>query len=116
MQLKSSVASFPVAFITPVAKGSGIPEIKCYLNGIKVSHVLRLKTLVAKAVGVMFSVRFALSFYCYLTIGSGGMACGKEGPMIHSGSIIAGGVTQGKSTTLPFMVSPFKQLRELTSF
>eukprot|EP01127_Copromyxa_protea_P018292 TRINITY_DN5718_c0_g1_i3.p1 TRINITY_DN5718_c0_g1~~TRINITY_DN5718_c0_g1_i3.p1 ORF type:complete len:610 (+),score=113.52 TRINITY_DN5718_c0_g1_i3:11-1840(+) len=87
-------ASIPVAFITPVAKGSGIPEIKCYLNGIKVADVLRLKTLLAKAIGVMFSV-------------SGGLSCGKEGPMIHSGSIIAGGVTQGKSTTLPFMRTPF---------
>eukprot|EP01126_Amoeba_proteus_P013614 TRINITY_DN15824_c0_g2_i2.p1 TRINITY_DN15824_c0_g2~~TRINITY_DN15824_c0_g2_i2.p1 ORF type:complete len:127 (+),score=29.38 TRINITY_DN15824_c0_g2_i2:30-383(+) len=48
-----SLASAPVAFITPVAKGSGIPEIKCYLNGVKVAEVLRLKTLVAKAVGVM---------------------------------------------------------------
>ena len=27
----------------PVAAGSGIPEIKCYLNGVKVPHVVRLK-------------------------------------------------------------------------
>ena len=40
----------------PVAAGSGIPEIKCYLNGIKVPHVTRLTTLVSKAVGVLFSV------------------------------------------------------------
>ncbi|CAI7991030.1 Chloride transport protein 6 [Geodia barretti] len=42
--------------IEPVAAGSGIPEIKCYLNGIKVPHVTRLTTLVSKAVGVLFSV------------------------------------------------------------
>ena len=29
--------------IQPVAAGSGIPEIKCYLNGVKVPHVVRLK-------------------------------------------------------------------------
>ena len=44
------------ACIQPVAAGSGIPEIKCYLNGIKVPHVTRLTTLVSKALGVLFSV------------------------------------------------------------
>jgi len=74
--------------MAPVAAGSGIPEIKCYLNGVKVPGVLRLKTLMAKAVGVLFSV-------------AGGMVVGKEGPMIHSGAVIAGGLSQGKSTSLP---------------
>ena len=40
----------------PVAAGSGIPEIKCYLNGVKIPHVTRLGTLLSKAVGVLFSV------------------------------------------------------------
>ena len=35
----------------PLAAGSGIPEIKCYLNGIKVPHVVRLRTLIIKATG-----------------------------------------------------------------
>jgi chloride channel 6 len=64
-----------------VAAGSGIPEIKCYLNGVKVPRVARLKTLVAKAVGVLFSV-------------SGGYLVGKEGPMIHSGAILGAGIPQ----------------------
>ncbi|MEE6525130.1 hypothetical protein FKM82_024948, partial [Ascaphus truei] len=42
--------------IQPVAAGSGIPEIKCYLNGVKVPGVVRLRTLVCKALGVLFSV------------------------------------------------------------
>ncbi|XP_068700527.1 H(+)/Cl(-) exchange transporter 6-like isoform X2 [Montipora foliosa] len=70
--------------IEPVAAGSGIPEIKCYLNGVKVPHVVRFKTLVCKAVGVLFSV-------------AGGLFVGKEGPMIHSGAIIGAGLPQFQS-------------------
>lgn len=45
-----------VTYVEPVAAGSGIPLVKCYLNGIKVPKVVRLKTLVVKAVGVITSV------------------------------------------------------------
>eukprot|EP01063_Lacrimia_lanifica_P003811 TRINITY_DN1207_c2_g1_i1.p1 TRINITY_DN1207_c2_g1~~TRINITY_DN1207_c2_g1_i1.p1 ORF type:complete len:963 (+),score=348.45 TRINITY_DN1207_c2_g1_i1:57-2891(+) len=86
-----AVAALLVA-AAPVAGGSGIPEIKCYLNGLKLPRVLELQTLVAKAVGVLFSV-------------SGGLPCGKEGPMIHSGAIIAAGITQGK---LPYYGTKFE--------
>ncbi len=48
----------------PHAAGSGIPQIKCYLNGIKLPGLLSLRTLVAKAGGVVLSV-------------AGGLACGK---------------------------------------
>ena len=43
-------------FVQPVAAGSGIPQIKCFLNGIKVPHVVRIKTLVCKVFGVILSV------------------------------------------------------------
>uniref|UniRef100_A0A670Z4E1 Chloride channel protein n=1 Tax=Pseudonaja textilis TaxID=8673 RepID=A0A670Z4E1_PSETE len=79
--------SLIVAFLEPVAAGSGIPQIKCYLNGVKIPHVVRLKTLVVKVCGVILSV-------------VGGLAVGKEGPMIHSGAVIAAGVSQGRSTSL----------------
>ncbi|XP_058053621.1 H(+)/Cl(-) exchange transporter 7 [Anopheles bellator] len=75
-----------VAYVEPVAAGSGIPQVKCYLNGVKVPRIVRIKTLAVKAVGVVTSV-------------VGGLAGGKEGPMIHSGAVIAAGISQGKSTT-----------------
>lgn len=37
------VGSAIVAFVEPVAAGSGIPQIKCFLNGVKIPHVVRLK-------------------------------------------------------------------------
>ncbi|XP_062567017.1 H(+)/Cl(-) exchange transporter 6-like [Saccostrea cucullata] len=79
----SIIASFLVV-TEPVAGGSGIPEIKCYLNGVKIPRVGRLMTLISKAVGVLFSV-------------AGGLFVGKEGPMIHSGAIIGAGVPQFQS-------------------
>lgn len=93
-----SVACCLVLFLEPVAQGSGIPEIKCYLNGIKIPHVVRVKTLITKAVGVLCSV-------------AGGLACGKEGPMIHIGSVVAAGISQGKSTTLNLDLNLFKAFR-----
>ncbi|CAF0877320.1 unnamed protein product [Rotaria sordida] len=82
----------------PVARGSGIPQVKCYLNGVAIPHVLRLKALIAKVLGVIFAV-------------SGGLAVGKEGPMIHAGAIVAGGISQGKSTSLKFDLHILKYFR-----
>ncbi|KAL7976035.1 hypothetical protein Chor_014992 [Crotalus horridus] len=68
----------------PVAAGSGIPEIKCYLNGVKVPGIVRLRTLICKALGVLCSV-------------AGGLFVGKEGPMIHSGAVVGAGLPQSIS-------------------
>lgn len=67
----AAIASLFV-WIEPVSGGSGIPEVKCYLNGIDLPRVVRLKTMVCKVVGVTFSV-------------AAGLPVGKEGPMVHSG-------------------------------
>lgn len=40
----------------PIAAGSGIPQVKCYLNGVKIPRVVRFKTLFVKSVGVVCSV------------------------------------------------------------
>ena len=47
--------------LQPVAAGSGIPQIKCFLNGVKIPYVVRLKTLICKVVGVICSVVGGLS-------------------------------------------------------
>eukprot|EP01062_Namystynia_karyoxenos_P054592 TRINITY_DN4502_c0_g1_i1.p1 TRINITY_DN4502_c0_g1~~TRINITY_DN4502_c0_g1_i1.p1 ORF type:complete len:1369 (+),score=417.25 TRINITY_DN4502_c0_g1_i1:90-4109(+) len=87
-------------FVCPIAAGSGIPEIKCFLNGVKIPGVLRLQSLVAKSLGVLFSV-------------AAGLPCGKEGPMIHSGAIVAAGISQGQTRQLGFSIleGPYQDLR-----
>ena len=82
-------------FLAPAASGSGIPMVKCYLNGVKIPKVVRIKTLIAKVLGRCLAV-------------TGGLACGKEGPMIHSGSIIAAGISQGASSSLKFDLGVLK--------
>lgn len=80
--------ALPHFLFQPVASGSGIPQVKCFLNGVQVPGVVRLKTLIVKVVSVACSV-------------TGGLAVGKEGPMIHAGAAVAAGVSQGRCISLP---------------
>ncbi|GJQ72142.1 hypothetical protein Trydic_g3236 [Trypoxylus dichotomus] len=93
------IGSTLVAYVEPIAAGSGIPQVKCYLNGVKIPRVVRIKTLIVKSIGVVCSV-------------VGGLAGGKEGPMIHSGAVVAAGLSQGKSTTFKKDFKIFKYFRE----
>lgn len=68
----------------PVSSGSGIPDVKCFLNGIDLPRIVRIKTLFAKVIGVTFSV-------------AAGLPVGKEGPMVHSGAVVAASISQGKT-------------------
>ena len=74
------VATLLVNFVEPVAAGSGIPQLKAYLNGTSYNRLLGLKTLVVKLVGVIFSV-------------CAGLIIGKEGPMVHSGAVMGANIS-----------------------
>ncbi|XP_017294303.1 chloride transport protein 6 [Kryptolebias marmoratus] len=87
-----------LVLIEPVAAGSGIPEIKSYLNGVKIPGIVRFRTFVCKAAGVLFSV-------------AGGLFVGKEGPMIHSGAIVGAGLPQFQSITFKRIKLDFPYFR-----
>lgn len=91
-------ASLLTTYFAPVAAGSGIPQIKCYLNGVKVPEVVRMKTLFTKVTGIIASV-------------CGGLAVGKEGPMVHSGAVLAAGISQGRSITARLSTPFFTHFR-----
>ncbi|XP_050217220.1 chloride channel protein CLC-d isoform X2 [Mercurialis annua] len=74
-----------VTHFAPAAAGSGIPEIKGYLNGVDIPGILLFRTLVGKIFGSIGSV-------------GGGLALGKEGPLVHTGACIASLFGQGGST------------------
>ncbi|KAJ8441195.1 hypothetical protein Cgig2_024924 [Carnegiea gigantea] len=72
------------AYIAPAAAGSGIPEVKAYLNGVDAPSILAPSTLFVKIFGSVLGV-------------SAGLAVGKEGPMVHTGACIANLLGQGGS-------------------
>lgn len=45
-----------VTYVEPITAGSGMPQVKSYLNGIKIPRIVRIKTLAVKAVGVVTAV------------------------------------------------------------
>ena len=75
----SFVSGILIVFIAPSARGSGIPEVKTYLNGTHINHLFSFMTLICKLVGVSFAV-------------GGNFVVGKEGPMVHAGSAIANAI------------------------
>lgn len=85
----AAVAGGLVSYVEPLAAGSGIPELKTYLNGVHLKGLLRLKTVVAKLGGISFSI-------------GAGLIAGKEGPFVHGGGLVGGGLSAFGSNTLGF--------------
>ncbi|KAM0064104.1 putative CBS domain, chloride channel, voltage gated, chloride channel, core [Helianthus debilis subsp. tardiflorus] len=81
----ATCAGFLCAYIAPAAAGSGIPEVKAYLNGIDAHSILAPSTLFVKIFGSILGV-------------AAGFVVGKEGPMVHTGACIANLLGQGGST------------------
>ncbi|XP_043703079.1 putative chloride channel-like protein CLC-g [Telopea speciosissima] len=71
-------------FLAPAAAGSGIPEIKAYLNGVDAPGILSKRTLFVKIIGSITAVSSSLNV-------------GKAGPMVHTGACIAALLGQGGS-------------------
>ena len=70
-----AIATAAVNFIQPAATGSGLPQLKAFLNGVNIPHFLQLDTLAVKVVGVIFSV-------------ASGITCGKEGPLVRNSALL----------------------------
>ncbi|CAI5450914.1 unnamed protein product [Caenorhabditis angaria] len=102
-----TIASCLVIFVAPIAGGSGIPQIKCYLNGIAIPEVVRPQQIFFY---VTSNKKIIAEFGVACSVG-GGLAAGKEGPMIHSGAVVGAGVSQGKSYSLGIDFGIFKEFR-----
>jgi len=75
-------ASAVTALYAPAAAGSGIGDVKAYLNGVDVPGMCLARTLAAKVAGSAGVV-------------AGGLAVGKEGPFVHIGAALAVLLGQG---------------------
>lgn len=54
--LPVAIGATMVTYIEPITAGSGIPQVKSYLNGVKIPRIVRIKTLAVKSIGVITSV------------------------------------------------------------
>ena len=78
----TSCSATVTALYAPAAAGSGIGDVKAYLNGLDVPGLLQARTLAAKVVGSAASV-------------AAGLAVGKEGPFVHIGATVGALLSQG---------------------
>ncbi len=75
-----------LTYWAPQAAGSGLPQLKAFLNGVNVRDLLTWRTLLAKTVGVTCVV-------------ATGLPLGREGPMVHTGAIVAARTTRNEWTS-----------------
>lgn len=84
----------------PQAAGGGIAEVKAYLNGVNLNKAVRIEVLFTKVIGVCFSC-------------AAGLPLGKEGPMIHCGSIVGAAVSQGRSVAFKYFDTSWTKFQDL---
>lgn len=65
----------------PMAVGSGIPEVKAYLNGVRVGEFAGMRLYCIKLLGTILGV-------------SSGLVVGPEGPVVHLGAILGASMTK----------------------
>ena len=75
------LSSMLCLFVSPNAVGSGIPEVKAYLNGVRVQRFSSLRLFAVKIIGTILSV-------------STDLAIGPEGPLVQIGAIIGASCTK----------------------
>jgi chloride channel 7 len=85
-------ATVPVSYLQPIAGGSGIAEMKVYLNGIHVPGLLRISTFATKAFSLCCSI-------------PSGMVVGTAGPYVHLGAIVGGGLGSLGSNKFKFKLN-----------
>lgn len=68
-------AAMITTYVAPTATGSGVAEAMGLMNGVAYPDYISLKTLVVKFLGLAFAI-------------AGGICGGKEGPLVHIGSIV----------------------------
>mmetsp|Transcript_22672 Transcript_22672/g.40185 ORF Transcript_22672/g.40185 Transcript_22672/m.40185 type:complete len:170 (-) Transcript_22672:1581-2090(-) len=69
-------AVFTTEKISPLAGGSGIPQMRSILAGFSIPGYLSFRTLASKVLGLLLAL-------------SSGMVVGKEGPFVHLACIVA---------------------------
>eukprot|EP00808_Paulinella_micropora_P008906 g40855.t1 len=72
-------------YIEPAATGSGMSDLRCGLNGMRVPRAERLRVMFARSIGVITTVASSLP-------------AGMQGPMVHIGSSIAASISQGQTS------------------
>lgn len=87
-------------YLEPTATGSGIPEMKAFLNGVNLSSFIKVRMVIAKLIGMCFAV-------------ASGLPTGKKGPTIHMGATIGSTISQGGRSLMGFDASwqTFQDLR-----
>lgn len=75
------ITALMVVYVSPTALGSGVAEAMGILNGVFYPDYISYKTLIVKFFGLALTV-------------SAGICGGKEGPLIHMGSIVGFAATE----------------------